>query len=102
MPENPTQQEVLSRFIRGGRLLVIPSKRVKRLVVLDYLAHLFEPGQRYPEAEVNERLGALHPDFAALRRYLVDEEFLERADEVTPEGRSIKIYWRAGGTFPVD
>jgi len=31
----------------------------------------------------------LHPDHAALRRYLVDEGFLERAGG---------IYWRTGGT----
>ena len=32
-------------------------------------------------------LGALHADYAALRRYLVDEEFLSRSD-----GQ----YWRSG------
>jgi hypothetical protein len=37
-------------------------------------------------------LKRFHPDFAALRRFLVDEEFLERR-----EG----YYWRAGGTFDI-
>ena len=36
-------------------------------------------------------LGMLHPDYAALRRYLVDEEFLSR---------SHGEYWRTGGTVP--
>lgn len=43
---------------------------------------------RYPEADVNARLATFHDDVAALRRALVDEELLDRAD-----GR----YWRAGG-----
>jgi hypothetical protein len=84
---------VLRVFVRDGKLTQIPAVRSKRLVVLDWLAALFEPGQAYPEAEVNEMLGKVHPDHAALRRYLVDEEFLHRRDG---------FYWRAGGTFDVD
>ena len=72
-----------------GRLHTIPTKRTKRLVVLDHLAQSFEPGRRYPEPEVNAALERFHPDYAALRRYLVDEQFLSREDGV---------YWRSGGT----
>ena len=57
------------------------------------VAGQFEPGRTFPEEEVNRILARFHPDVAALRRYLVDEEFLERR-----EGS----YWRAGGTFHVD
>ena len=46
---------------------------------------------RYSEHQVSLFLGALHADYAALRRYLVDEEFLSRSD-----GQ----YWRSGGTVP--
>ena len=53
------------------------------------MARTFEPGHRYPEHEVNDVLRTFWPDYAALRRYLVDEGFLDRADGV---------YWRAGGT----
>ena len=94
---------VLRRFIRGNRLTSVPVARGKRLVVLDHLAGLFEPGRRYAESEVNEMLGAWHPDYAALRRYLVDEGFLRRADETDPvTSRSVKRYWRSGGSFEVD
>ncbi|HEX5427373.1 MAG TPA: DUF2087 domain-containing protein [Pedococcus sp.] len=83
---------VLRAFVADdGRLRGIPTKIRKRLVVLDLFAQEFEPGERYPETEVNNRLRAFHPDVAALRRYLVEEEFLERG-----EG----LYWRAGGTVP--
>jgi len=89
----PDADRVLRAFMRDGRLTSIPAVHSKRLVVLDFLARLFEPGQAYPETEVNERLARYHPDVAALRRYLVDEEFMHRRDA---------SYWRAGGTFEVD
>lgn len=88
----PDADRVLRTFFRNGRLTQIPAVHSKRLLVLDFLARLFEPGEAYPEAEVNERLARFHPDVAALRRYLVDDEFLHRRDG---------FYWRAGGTFEV-
>jgi len=57
--------------------------------VLDWLAQSFEPGRRYSEAMVNLVLGKRHPDTAALRRYLVDHEFLSR---------EAGQYWRSGGS----
>jgi hypothetical protein len=84
----PAEAEVLSRFFSGGRLTAIPSTRTKRVVVLDRLAQEFTPGLRYPEAEVNFTLQMFDADYASLRRYLVDEGFLTRADGV---------YWRTGG-----
>ncbi len=83
---------VVRRFVRAGRLTVIPARRSKRRLVLDWLAQEFEPGRVYPEAAVNQVLIRFHPDFAALRRYLVDEGFMERRQG---------FYWRAGGTFDV-
>jgi hypothetical protein len=80
---------VLRTFMPSGRLEQIPAARNKRLVVLDHVCRVFEPGVRYPEREVSALLKAFHPDYAALRRYLVDEGFLSR-DEGT--------YWRTGGT----
>ena len=87
------EQRVLQNFLSpDGRLTTIPSKHSKLMVVLDHLAQQFEPGKTYPEVEVNERLARFHPDYAALRRYLVENGFLAREDSV---------YWRSGGTFDV-
>ena len=81
---------MLAAFFRpDGTLHTIPTKRAKRLVVLDHLAQAFEPGRRYTEAEVSAELEKVHPDYAALRRYLVDDQFLAR------EGGE---YWRVGGS----
>jgi hypothetical protein len=86
-------RRVLSNFMSAdGRLHTIPTKHSKLMVVLDHIAQSFEPGQKYPEKEVNEVLAGFHPDFAALRRYLVENQFLTREDA---------IYWRSGGTFDV-
>jgi hypothetical protein len=87
------ENRVLSNFLTDdGRLRTIPAKHSKLLVVLDHLAQQFEPGQKYAEPEVNEVLQRFHPDFAALRRYLVENDFMTREDAV---------YWRSGGTFDV-
>jgi DNA-binding transcriptional ArsR family regulator len=82
--------KVLRRFVKDGRLTSIPASHGKRLVVLDWLAQRFEPGEIYPERAVNLVIGKVHGDYATLRRYLVDDGFLERR-----EG----FYWRAGGSF---
>ena len=66
--------------MRDGRLTSIPTVHSKRLVVLDWLSQRFEPGRRYSEQMVNLILGQVHADTAALRRYLVDDDFLSRAD----------------------
>jgi len=89
-PSPAEADRVLAAFTRAdGSLHTIPSRRAKRVVVLDRIAQEFEPGHRYPEAAVVAALSRFHPDHAALRRYLVDEGFLARHDGV---------YWRTGGT----
>jgi hypothetical protein len=89
---NASETAVVGRFIQDGRLVIMPTKRAKLLLVLDHLAQEFELGTTYPEREVNTVLEGYHDDFASLRRYLVDEGFLTRQDGV---------YWRTGGTAPV-
>ncbi|QYC43194.1 hypothetical protein Nocox_28010 [Nonomuraea coxensis DSM 45129] len=82
------EERVLRTFLVDGRLTTLAMRRDKRLVVLRYIAMVFEPGMRYAEKDVNVALRAFHDDYAALRRYLVDEELLSR------EGN---VYWRSGG-----
>lgn len=87
------RDRVLRAFLdEHGRIVSMPAKHRKRLVVLDHVARAFTPGERYPEPEVNAMLRAFHPDYAMLRRYLVDNGFL---------GREHGFYWRTGGTVPL-
>ena len=94
-PPDPTREvapdaaKVLRAFFRGGRLTSIPTSHSKRLVVLDRLAQEFDIGTRYSERQVNARLRRFHDDVAALRRYLVDDGFLDR---------EAGAYWRTGGS----
>jgi hypothetical protein len=81
--------ERLRPFVRNGQIAVMPARRARRLLLLDAVAQAFEPGTRYPERQVSLFLGTLHPDYAALRRYLVDDDFLSRSGGE---------YWRSGGT----
>jgi hypothetical protein len=84
-----TEEPRLRVFVSDGRIPALPAKHSRRLLLLDKIAQAFEPGVRYPERDVSLFLGALHSDYAALRRYLVDADFLSRADGE---------YWRSGGT----
>jgi hypothetical protein len=83
---------VLRTFFRDGRLTEVPAKESKRRIVLERIALEFEPGVRYDEASVNVVVGRFHTDHASLRRYLVDEGFLDR---------EAGVYWRTGGRVDV-
>ncbi len=85
---NEDEESVLRTFFRDGRLTEIPAKEAKRRIVLERIALEFEPGIRYEERHVNAIVGRFHTDHAAIRRYLVDEGFLDRE-----RGE----YWRSGG-----
>jgi len=87
---------VLENFIDvAGRLLSIPVQRKKRLAVLRWMAEDFQPGRLYPEEEVNRIISRRHPDFAALRRYLVDEELMQRRRGCIGE----RAAWRMSATI---
>jgi hypothetical protein len=83
---------LVERFMPDGRLLRMPGKAAKRQVVLAHVAHLFEPGTRYPESQVDDILKRVceggETDHVTLRRYLVDAQML---------AREAGEYWRAGG-----
>lgn len=80
-------EKVLKTNTLGGRLKQIPSKQKKKLVILRWLATMFEEEVRYTERQVGTKLGRIHDDTAALRRGLVDFGYLHRE----PGGGK---YWR--------
>jgi hypothetical protein len=71
--------------VRGEELREMPARAGPRSIVLRWLAEDFEPERRYPEPEVNDLLRRHHPDYAMLRRYLVDHGLL---------ARDHGVYWR--------
>ena len=73
------REKVLRAFVRDGRLVSIPAKPKKRELLLSFiLEQSFPEDREYEEKEVNQRLGLLHGDVAALRRYLVDAGLMTR------------------------
>ncbi|MBA3525215.1 MAG: DUF2087 domain-containing protein [Geodermatophilaceae bacterium] len=89
---DPAEEVLLRAFFRHGRLTHLPTVHAKTLVVLRHLADRFEPGVHYLEPEVNAILTEVYPDYALLRRGLVDEGLLSR---------EAGVYWRSGGYVDV-
>jgi hypothetical protein len=72
-------EKVVRSFLRDGRLVAIPAKPKKRDLLLPVILDRCFPEDRdYEEKEVNMRLALLHPDVAALRRYLIDGGLMTR------------------------
>lgn len=89
-PWTPDEREkVIRAFMQDGRVLAFPRKPSRKLILLDILAQLFEPGMRYTELEVNALLRTMIDDYVTARRYLIDFQLLAREEGV---------YWRIGGT----
>ncbi len=92
----PAAQQVLRDYTQDGKLTTIPSKQKKLLVVLQWLATLFERERLYSEAEVNTILkSAYEQDFVSLRRDMVDLGFLRRE-------RGGGKYWLAPAGSEID
>jgi hypothetical protein len=74
------EAKVIRAFVREDRLVSIPARDKKRAVILRYVLDRCFPDDRvYPEKEVNQRVALLHPDVAALRRYLIEAGLMTRA-----------------------
>src|SRR5258705_7761791 len=78
-------RKVFKTFVDGERITQIPTGEKRQRVILKWLAEKFEFDVKYPEKQVNEILSHHHPDYATLRRDLVDFKFLQREKG---------IYWR--------
>jgi predicted transcriptional regulator len=81
-------RKVMATFVDAvGRITSIPKQEKKFLVLLRYVVKAFEPGVRYSEKQVNERLAMFNADTALLRRSLVDYHMMGRE-------KGGEAYWR--------
>lgn len=71
-------KKTLRDSTENQRLITIPRKRAKLIVVLEWLLTFFERDHIYTEREVNDILKKRHEDYAGLRRDLVDLGYLRR------------------------
>lgn len=77
------KKTVREKYFNGECLTAIPKKEKSKLEVLDEIIKLFEKKRIYDEKEINEVLKNIYPDFAILRRYMVDYKYLNRNKECT-------------------
>jgi hypothetical protein len=83
MDPDADSERIIRAFFRDGRLISIPARQGKRLVILRELRErCFAEDRDYPEKDVNMRLALVHPDVAALRRYLVDSKLMARSNGI--------------------
>lgn len=82
------ERKVLSAFTDAeGRITSFPSQQKKYLVLVRHALATFEPGRRYSEKEVNEKLARFSEDTARLRRSFIDFGFMRREADGS-------AYWR--------
>lgn len=101
--EEPSMKanDSIDHFFQDGVLLQIPAREKRRYLAMQRISQLFEPERRYSDREVRDLLEPVYPDFAQVRRYLVDQGLVHR----TPDNRT---YWRdmptqeEEDTMPID
>jgi hypothetical protein len=73
------RQRVLRHYTDGPRLKQLPENEDELREIASWLSELFEDDVHYPEKEVNERIQQAHPDYAEMRRLMVDYGFMTRS-----------------------
>lgn len=76
---NQQEMKKVEQFFReDGSLISIPARQSKKIAVLTRIATAFAYQRKYSEKEVNEILSRYNDDTAALRRYLIENKFMDR------------------------
>lgn len=83
------EKTIKTYFDENGALRQIPAREKKKIIVLREIMRSFKPEETYSEKEINRVLGRIHPDYATLRRALIEYGFMDR----TPDG---SVYRAAG------
>lgn len=68
----------IEKYVKNGVIVQMPRKLDDKRAVFLYAADMFEADRTYTENEVNELLKKIYPDYALLRRYMVDFKLLDR------------------------
>ncbi|MBU0279291.1 MULTISPECIES: DUF2087 domain-containing protein [unclassified Gemella] len=73
------ENEIINRYLRNGRLTVIPKKENVKIIIFSYLlGELQKENEMFSEKELNKFLKKYYDDYAILRRYMIDYGFLKR------------------------
>lgn len=88
------REKVLKNYFKQGlqgRLDVFPSKEKRKYIIAQEIIKKFDADKIYMEKEINDLLVTFYPDFATIRRFLIDYRFMTRSDDG-------KQYWVKGET----
>ncbi|MER2089434.1 MAG: DUF2087 domain-containing protein [Sporosarcina sp.] len=88
------REKVLKNYFKHGLhgpLDVFPSKEKRKYIIAQEIIKQFEVSKVYVEKEVNDLLVTIYPDFATVRRFLIDYRFMTRSDDGTR-------YWIESGS----
>lgn len=78
------REKVLKNYFKQGLqgpLDVFPSKEKRKYIIAQEIIKQFEVDKVYMEKEINDLLVTIYPDFATVRRFLIDYRFLIRSDD---------------------
>lgn len=87
------REKVLGNYFKQGLqepLDVFPSKEKRKYIIAQEIIKQFEVDKMYVEKEINDLLATIYPDFATVRRFLIDYRFMTRSVDG-------KQYWIEGG-----
>jgi DNA-binding HxlR family transcriptional regulator len=70
--------KVLSTYFTNGVLLKLPSQYKKKIIILEEILKLFHSDRIYLEKEVDEIIKPVFADYVSIRRYLIDEQMMNR------------------------
>ncbi len=78
--EDENEKIIKKYFIQGsdGPLKTFDMKEKSKLIVLRQIIKHFKYNHIYTEKQVNEILKTIYPDFATIRRYLIEYGFMDR------------------------
>lgn len=81
-------RKVMKAFTdEAGQITAFPAQEKKLLILLRYVLKDFEPGVRYTEKQMNEKISRYHEDTAFIRRSFIVYKMMDR------EGGG-GAYWR--------
>lgn len=80
--EDAYRKKVLDTFFENGRLKQIPVQKKKRDICFETILSAFEAGRSYQEKEVNEIISGYYEDYCLVRRWAIDEGYMERRGNI--------------------
>lgn len=70
-------------YFKNNKLISMPKKEKAKYSILEYISNTYFKEGSYTEKEINEIIKTFYPDFALIRRYLVDYKFISREKDCT-------------------